>query len=460
MAPRRSPGPRRLLLAAAGALWLLVAPAVHGVDRSVLVLTATGVVDNVMAGYLEEGIALAERDARSAVVIKLDTLGGALDATERIVKAELESDVPVIVWVSPAGAKADSAGTFITLAANLAYMAPGSNIGAASPVDSSGGDIGGTLGEKVKNDAIAYITSIAERRGRNVAWAVSTVESARSSAATEAVAVGAVNGIAETLDGLLQAADGQKVTVAGGSVVTVAVGAATISDAAMNPFQGFLHLLSDPNIAFILFTIGFYGLIFELQNPNFVTGILGALAIILALIGFGSLPLNVGGLLLIVLGIILMILELTVVSHGLLTAAGLLCFVLGASALYTSPGSPEAPDVTVAFPLIATMAITTLLFFGLAIGAVVRSRRRYALEPLAYGVGGSGTGSMTVPAGTGGEVRVPLDPIGTVYAAGEEWTARSAGAAGRIERGARIRVTGQQGLTLIVEPDRAAGPAA
>ena len=456
MPARRTPGPRSLLLAAAGAIWLVVAPAVHAIDRSVLVLTATGVVDNVMAGYLEEGIALAERDDRSAVVIQLDTLGGALDATERIVKAELESDVPVIVWVSPAGAKAASAGTFITLAANLAYMAPGSNIGAASPIDSSGGDIGGTLGTKVKNDAIAYIRSIAERRARNVEWAVSTVESARSSPASEAVALGAVNGIAETLNGLLLAADGQKVTVAGGSSVTVMVGGATITEAGMNPFQGFLHLLSDPNIAFILFTVGFYGLIFELQNPNFVTGVLGALAIILALIGFGSLPLNVGGLLLIVLGIVLMILELTVVSHGLLTAGGLVCFVLGASALYTAPGSPEAPDVSVAFPLIATMAVTTVLFFAVALGAVVRSRRRFALAPAPFGAGGS----SLVPLGTPGEVRVPLDPVGTMYAAGEEWTARVAGATGSIDRGARVRVTGQEGLTLIVEPDPAAGQAA
>src|SRR6187551_111024 len=143
----------------------------------------------------------------------------------------------------------------------------------------------------------------------------------------------------------------------------------------MNPFQAFLHLLADPNIAFILFTLGFYGLIFELQNPNWVTGILGAFAIILAFIGFGSLPLNLAGLLLIGLGIVLFILEMTVTSHGLLAIGGIVCFVLGAAALYTEPGTPTAPDVSVAFPVIASMTLVTAAFMTLIIIAAVRSRR-------------------------------------------------------------------------------------
>lgn len=451
----------RLLAAAVGLGWLLLAPAIHGAGKTVEVLTATGIVDNVMAGYIGEGIAAAERDGDAAVVIKIDTPGGSLDAMSQIYKSLLNANVPVITWVAPAGARAASAGTFITLAGNLAYMAPATNIGAASPVDSSGGDIGGTLGEKVKNDAIAAITSIAERRGRNVAWARSTVESAVSSPASEAVKVGAVNGIAGSLDELFAAASGQQVTLGNGTTVTLDLVGATPAEAGLNVFQGFLHLLSDPNIAFILFTVGFYGLIFEVMHPNFATGSIGALAVILALIGFGSLPLNVGGLLLVVLGMVLIVLELTVVSHGLLTIGGVICFVLGASALYSAP-SPSAPDVSVAYPLIATMVITSLLFAFVAIGTVLRMRRRFRLVPIGFGAGGSGK----VPPGTTGEVRTPLAPTGSVYAAGEEWSARAAGSGSAgaavppIPRGAHVKVIGQQGLTLIVEPDRAAGPAA
>jgi membrane-bound serine protease (ClpP class) len=190
----------RLLVGLASLGWLLLAPTIHGAGKTVEVLTATGTVDNVMAGYIGEGIKTAERDGDAAVVVKIDTPGGSLDAMSQIYKSLLNANVPVITWVAPSGARAASAGTFITLAGNLAYMAPATNIGAASPIDSSGGDIGGTLGEKVKNDAIAAITSIAERRGRNVEWARSTVESAVSSPASEAVKVGAVNGIAGSLD--------------------------------------------------------------------------------------------------------------------------------------------------------------------------------------------------------------------------------------------------------------------
>ena len=269
----------------------------RGADGDVIVLTATGTVDNVMAGYLDEGIRQAAASGAPAVVVRLNTPGGSLDATQKITSALLEAPVPAIVWITPSGGRAASAGTFITLAANLAYMAPGTNIGAASPVGSNGEDIEGTLGEKVKNDAIANMTSIAEARGRPVAWAVSTVDEAKSYTASEAVAAGAVDGIAATLDEVLRQANGQQVNV-NGTTRTLDVAGAGVEEMGMNPLQGLLHLLSDPNIAFVLFTIGLYGLLFELQNPNFVTGILGALAIILAFIGFGSLPLNLAGLML------------------------------------------------------------------------------------------------------------------------------------------------------------------
>ncbi len=226
------------------------------------------------------------------------------------------------------------------------------------PVGSGGEDLTGTIGEKVKNDAIANIRSVAETRGRNVDWAVSTVDKAVSSSAVEAVRLGAVDGIATSIEDVRRQADGQVVTVAS-QPVTIDIADAPLVDLPMNPFQSFIHLLSDPNVAFILLTIGFYGLLFEVQSPNFVTGIVGAIALVLAFIGFGSLPLNVAGLLLILLAIVLFVLEFTVTSHGLLAIGGLICFVLGAFTLYTAPGSPTAPDVTVATPLILGMAIAT-----------------------------------------------------------------------------------------------------
>jgi membrane-bound serine protease (ClpP class) len=414
--------------------------------REVIVLPTTGIVDNVMAGYLADGIKRGERDGAAAVVIRLNTPGGSLDATNHIVGTLLEANVPVIVWVAPSGGHAASAGTFITLAAHVAVMAPGTRIGAASPVGGGGEDIPGTLGDKVKNDTIASIRAIAEARGRNVEWAIRTVDEAHASPASEAVAAGAVDGIAATLPEALAFADGRQVKLGDGSLVTIDTDGAQASELPMNPFQGFLHLLSDPNIAFILITIGFYGLLYEVISPNFVTGIIGALSVILAFVGFGSLPLNVAGLLLIGLAVVLFLLELTVTSHGLLAVGGLVCLALGASALYTEPGLPGSPDIAVAFPLIVAMTITTALFMALAIATVIRTRRRLQTAPATYGAGGT----TTVPPGTLGQVRSALNPTGSVYAAGEEWSARSAGPP--LERGTPVIVVGQEGLTLIVEP--------
>jgi membrane-bound serine protease (ClpP class) len=467
------PSPRALrsaerlsrLLAVAGLAWWL-SSALNGnvvtVARAaeeptaggppIYVATATGVVDNVMAGYIEESVKRAARDGSPALVITLNTPGGSLDATQRIVSALLESPVPTVVWVAPSGGRAASAGTFITLAANLAYMAPGTNIGAASPVGSGGEELTGTIGNKVKNDAIANIRSIAEARNRDVDWAVSTVDKAVSSPASEAVSVGAVNGIATSLDDLRTKIDGQSVDVRG-EQITLKVGESSYADLAMNPAQSLIHLLSDPNIAFILLTLGFYGLLFELQSPNWVTGIMGAIALILAFIGFGSLPLNVAGLLLIGLAVLLFVLETSVTSHGLLAVGGLVCFVLGAFTLYTAPGNPEAPNVQVALPIILTMAAVTAGYVGLVLATVARVKRRNLAFAGAYGAGGT----MTVPIGTQGVAKTALAPIGVVYAAGEEWSARS-GDATEIPRGEPVHVVGQEDLTLVVESGPASAP--
>ena len=451
---------RSILLA--GLAWLALA-AIHQPTPSILaaettsqphidVLTVTGTVDNVMATYIEQGVAHGANGGAAAVILTLNTPGGSLDATQRIVSTLLEAPVPTIVWVAPSGGRAASAGTFITLSAHLAYMAPGTNIGAASPVGPNGEDLTGTIGEKVKNDAIANIRSIAEARGRNVDWAISTVDKAVSSPASQAVAIGAVDGIATSLEDVRDQADGKTVEVRS-EPVTLELTDAAFVDVGMNPFQSIIHLLSDPNVAFILLTLGFYGLLFELQSPNFVTGILGAIALILAFIGFGSLPLNVAGLILIGLAVLLFILETTVTSHGLLAVGGLVCFVLGAFTLYTAPGTPVAPDVSVAIPLVVVMTVITGLYVGVVLLTVARVRRRSLAFAGEYGAGGT----MTVPKGTVGVARTPLEPIGVVYAAGEEWTARASGDVA-IPPGQPIRVVGQEDLTLVVESGPAASP--
>ncbi len=432
----------RLALAVVAVAWLLAVAGVAAGGRHVVLLPTTGVVDDVMAGYLQGGIASGAADGASAVIIKLDTPGGSLDATQRIVGAILDAPIPVIVWVAPAGGRAASAGTFITLAANVAFMAPGTSIGAASPVGSGGEDIGGTLGAKVKNDAIAKITSIAETRGRNVEWAVQAVRDARSSSAAEAVGLKVVDGLASTLEEVLAKAAGRTVTVAG-APVTLDLAGADVREAGMNPFVGLLHLLSDPDIAFILLLLGAYGLLFEFHTANFVTGVLGGIALILAFTGFGSLPLNIAGLALIGVALLLFVLEAAITSHGLLAIGGAICFALGTSALYTGPVDPFEPVARVAPALLLVTTATTVAFMVLIVVAAARSRRAYP--------GGPGIVGSPLAAGSTGIVRRPLAPVGSVHVGGEEWTARSSD--GRpVERGAAVRVVGTEGLTLIVTP--------
>jgi membrane-bound serine protease (ClpP class) len=430
-------------LAAAGGLALLLAGATQAEEAAprVYVLPTGGIVDQVMSGYLRDGIARAQRDGYAAVVISLNTPGGDLNATRDIVTTLLNAPLPVIVWVGPAGSRAASAGTFITMAGHVAVMAPGSNIGAATPISGDGQDIPADLKAKILEDTNALLRSISGLRNRNVEWALTTVADARSYTAEEAVAQGGVDGLAGSVQSALEFANARTINVNGESVVLNLTNAVT-QDLPMNPLQALLHLISDPNIAFILFTVGFYGLLFELQNPNLATGILGGIAIILAFIGFGSLPLNIGGLLLITLGIVLFVLEFTVTSHGLLTVGGIACFVLGAAALYTEPGTPTAPDVSVALPVLVTMTVLTALFMGLIALAALRTRRMTT----AQGLIGAGLPSDTV-----GEVRRPLTPIGSVYAGGEEWTAKTPDDR-PLERGTPVRIVRQEGLTLVVEP--------
>ncbi|MEA2605663.1 MAG: hypothetical protein QOI00_420 [Chloroflexota bacterium] len=428
------------LLSLAG-LVLAAVPISASSPGAVVVVPATGEVDAVMVDTIVNGLNSAVASGAAALVIRLDTPGGSLDSTQTIVSALLDAKVPTIVWVAPAGGFAASAGTFITLAANLSWMAPGTRIGAASPIDGSGNDIPGTLGVKVKNDAIAWITSIAQTRHRPVDWAAATVATARSSSAEEAVSLGAVDGIAATITDVVAAANGRTVQVAGHDTL-LQLSNAPIEEATTNPLGGILRLLVDPNIAFLLFTVGALLLLFELQNPNLLTGILGVVLLVLAGIGFVNLPTDLTGLLLVAVGLVLFALEPAIPSHGLLTIGGAIAFVVGGFALY-SQSDQFGPAVRVALPLLAVAVVTAGAFGLLITTTAIRTRRMAApgdVQP------------ASLVAGTLGEVRRPLEPLGSIYASGEEWSARTADDRS-LPRGTPIHVVRTDGLTVVVEPE-------
>ena len=428
------------LLSIAG-LVLAVAPVGAASPGAILVVPAAGEVDGVMADTIIGELNGAAALGAKAVVIRLDTPGGSLESTQRIVTALLDSKVPTIVWVAPSGGFAASAGTFITLAANLAWMAPGTRIGAASPIDGSGNDIPGVLGEKVRNDAIAWIRSIAETRRRPVDWAAATVAEARSSSANEAASLGVVDGIAATVDAVVAGANGRTVQVAGLDVVLDLTGA-PIQEATTNPLGWALRFLVNPNVAFLLFTLGALALLFELQNPNLLTGIGGVIALALAAVGFVNLPTDLVGLLLVAIGLVLFALEPAIPSHGLLTLGGAVAFVIGGFALY-SQADQLGPAVRVAAPLLVVSAVTAAGFGLLIAAAAIRTREM---------AGPRDPQPAALAAGTPAEVRRPLEPLGSIYAKGEEWSARTSDAR-PLPRGTPVHVVGSDGLTVVVEPD-------
>lgn len=411
-----------------------------------VVVKVSGVVDDAMAAYVTGAVRQAENAGAAAVIIQLDTLGGSESSMLSIDKEALHSSIPTIVWVGPSGAKAASAGTFMTLSANLAYMAPSTNIGAASPVAAGGGDIAATYGQtealKVMNDAIAMIRSIAQERHPDaVAWAVSTVEKAQSYTEQEALSAKAVNGIAASIDEVLAQADGLTVTTTSGQVVVNTKGATTVT-VSEDVIQGFLHTLDDPNIAFILLVIGVLFVAMEFFHPTLLMGLLGAVSLALSFYGSGSLPLNVLGVFLVVLGIGMLILETTVPSHGILTIGGIAVFVVGAVAYYGSPG-PYLPTVAVAWPIIAVMTAAAAAYGLLLVRTLMRMRR----QPVPVGAGLVGIDKVV---GLIGEVRADLSPLGTVYVGRESWSARTRDGSA-VGRDTKVLIIGQEGLTLIVE---------
>jgi membrane-bound serine protease (ClpP class) len=404
-------------------------PAVH-------VLTVQGVINPVQSRYLTRGIESANAAGASAVVIKLDTPGGLDTSMREIVQAILGSSAPVIVWVAPSGARAASAGMFITLAAPVAALAPNTAIGAATPVASSGETVEGDLRAKAVNDAAAYARDLAERNGRNAEWADRAIREAISASSREAVELGVVDFIAADLETLLAQSDGRMVTTALGPV-RVRTSDAAVVDRPMGVVERLLLILTDPTIAALLLGIAGLAIFIELQNPGaFLPGVVGVIALIVALFGLGTLPLNVAALALAIVGLALLGLEAYTASGGVLGVGGAIALGVGLLLMVDSP----APYLQVSRPAILgmvvglTTAVLILSWFG------ARTRR----VPVTTGV--------EALVGATGVVRSALAPAGMVLVDGELWEAV---ADTPLEPGARVRVVAVEGLTLKVEP---AGP--
>src|SRR3990172_6408561 len=330
------------------ALGLLLLPGVVGPQVPfVNVAEVDGIISPATADFIIESIVQSSKQGAEAIVIQIDTPGG-LDLSMRsIIKEILNADIPVVVYVAPSGARAASAGAIIALAAHIAAMAPGTNIGAAHPVAMGGGQISKTMEEKVVNDAASYVKSIAEKRGRNAQWAVDAVRKSVSVTESQALNLKVINLIAPDINSLLDQIHGRKVALPKKEVVLSTRGA-KVNHLKMGFRQNLLAVVSNPNIAYILMLLGMAGLYFELANPGAIfPGVVGGISLILAFFAFQTIPVNYAGILLILLAIILFIAELKVASHGILTGGGLISLALGSLMLFQSPLPYFRPDMSV-----------------------------------------------------------------------------------------------------------------
>jgi membrane-bound serine protease (ClpP class) len=459
-----------------------------GEGGSVRVITIDDdIINPVAAEYIRDAIQKAERDGAECLIIKLDTPGGLLASTRTIVKDILNADVPIVVYVAPSGARAGSAGLFITLASNIAAMAPSTNIGAAHPVDIGGGgeswreamkglekklkelerqqekatpptpegvesapkpeseeaeevgegagdedSTGSTMGDKIMKDTLAWTRGIARLRGRNEEWAVEAVTKSSSITETEALEKNVIDLVVRDVDELLEKIDGREVETASGKV-TLHTKKALIIGQDMTTRQKILMTISNPNIAYILMMLGFFGLLFEVTHPGIgFPGVAGAICLILAFYAFQTLPINYAGALLILLSIILFVAEAKVVSYGLLTVGGLICMTLGSIMLIDTPHEFMRVSNSVIFPMVITTAAVAVFLVTLVIRA--HSRRSVVGED----------GMM----GLVGTAETDIAAEGKIFVHGEIWNARSLNP---IDKGDKIKVVGVEGMTIIVE---------
>lgn len=401
------------------------------------VITVDGDIDTWVDGYINRGISNAEQDGAQAAVIILNTPGGALNAMQDITTRMLNARVPVVVFVYPQGAWAGSAGTFVTLAANIAAMAPGTTIGAAHPVDSSGQNISSDERDKITNFSVGIIKNIAQQRGRNADWAANAVQNSVAATAQEALDLKVIDLMANDVNDLLNKIDGKTVKTAAGEI-TLHTQRAGVNNIDMNIAEIFLHTIVDPNLALILLQIGLLAIAVELYNPGAtIPAVVGGICLVLAFVALGNLPVNWGGVILIVLSVIAFMIDVKV-SSVVLTAGGLVMFILGGLLLFTplTPQAPTLPSVSVSPIFLLVLGGAEAAFFLFLLGAVVRARNYPVL---------TGKESMV---GVGGIATSDLAPFGTVQVKGEAWTALAQ--EGSIKRGDEVKVASVEGLRLKV----------
>ena len=404
---------------------------------TVVVLDVRGVIDPVVARYVQRGIAVANDQGAQLVIVQLDTPGGLDSAMRVIVQTILNSRVPVVVYVAPSGARAASAGVFITMAGHLAAMAPGTSIGAAHPVSlTQGGELPQTMQDKVTNDAAAYVQAIAQQRGRNAEWAEAAVRQSASLTATEAVQERVVDVVATDRADLLQKLNGRQIETESG-LVTLHLEAPMVRPFGMTLLEKIAHGIVDPNIAYLLMTLGTIAIISELYHPGAILpGVTGVICLILAFVALGSLPVNWGGIALIVVAFVFFVLDIQVAGFAL-TVAGVVAFVIGSLLLFSPfrPPSPAMPRVSVSPWLLGTVTAIIVGFSTVALTAAVRAQRRAAL-----------LGPEVVIGKTGVAV-TDIDPQGVVQLESETWTATAQEA---IRAGEQVEVVESDGLRLLV----------
>jgi len=405
-----------------------------GQKTNVTLITYDGAITPACSDFIKLGIESAIKNKSECLIIKLNTPGGLLKSTRVIVSDILESKVPVVVYVSPGGAQAASAGVFITMAAHIAAMSSGTNIGAAHPV-SLQGEQDSIMSEKATNDAAAFIRSISEKRNRNMKWAEDAVRKSLSLSETEALKQNVIDLISPNIEDLLKKINGKKIeTVIGEKILNT--GNAAVNEVEMTLSLKFLTILSDPNIAYILFMIGLYGLLFEIFNPGVIfPGVIGGICIILAFYSMHTLPINYAGLALIVFAIILFVLEIKVISHGILSIGGVISLIIGSIMLINVESGLEV--VMISWQVIALFVVLTILFFAFAITLGIKAQRRKpttGVEGLIKEIG---------------EAITDLNPEGEVRVHGEIWRAETI--EGKIESKSIVEIVEVHNLKLKVK---------
>ncbi|MBN2416156.1 nodulation protein NfeD [bacterium] len=394
------------------------------------IITVDGAITPVTARYIQDAVSRAEDKGAECLIIRLDTPGGLLQATMAIDKRLLSAAVPVVVYIYPGGGRAASAGVFISYAAHITAMAPSTNIGSAHPVNMGGQDTSRVMLEKITNDAVAHIRGLAQKRNRNAEWAEQAIRESVNITETEALALNVIDLIAENMTDLVDKLDGLTVSV-NGREVTLNTADAELYYRDMGLNYRILDHIANPNIAYLLMMAGIFGIFFELRSPGSIfPGALGAISLILAFFAFQVLPINAAGILLILLAVVLFILEVHIVSYGLLTIGGLISMVLGSMMLYRSP------ELQVALSVLIPVVVGFALFFILAVYLAARAQIRKSISGKEGIVGETGTALQN------------LDPEGQVSVHGEIWRAV---ADEKIKKGTKVRVVAVTGMQLTVE---------